>query len=267
MRIVKFERRQSPAQKFGQQASAIAQTIAEQAAITAVASADRAKGFTKNVAKSGRDYRFKKSDIQEPVADFQRKMSEDVIPTLRDVAVQAAALALELWETGRERASDIAGTAQHDYGSQASHLKDTTFKRAGGVRDETTKRVAHARHEATKRAGEVREEAAKRAIDAKKASARRASDATSIVTDRAGDVAERAKSSSKHAVDTTVDTSKDTGELVFWLGAASAVVYFAFLDPKRRDQVRKLASEAMHTFKKSVDDMRQSEPSNFSEAA
>jgi hypothetical protein len=243
-------------QKIGEQASSIVQTIADQAVDTAAASAYRAKGLTQSVTAAGKDQFAARPDLHEPIAELQHKVTDEVIPTLRDVALQAASLAVELWETGRERANLVTEASGHDYASQAAHLKDEAIKRAAEVRDE-----------ATKRAVEARDEASKRALDAKDAGARRASDASAVVADRASKVSGRAKSASKHAATTTVDTTKDTGALVFWLGAASAVVYFAFLDKKRRDQVLKFASDAMHGVKGSVDDMRSKEPMKFTEAA
>jgi len=243
-------------QKLGEQASSVVQSIADQAADTAVASADRAKGFTQSITSAGKDQLASRPDLREPVAEIQHKVTDEVIPTLRDVALQAASLAVELWETGRERAISITDSDGHDYASQAAHLKDEAFKRASGVREEATRRAAGAR-----------DEASKRAFDAKEAGARKASDATGVVADRASEVADRAKSASKHAATTTVDTTKDTGAFVFWVGAASAVVYFAFLDKKRRDQVLKFASDALHVVKNSVVNMRSEEPPKFSEAA
>ncbi len=246
----------STVHRIGEQASSVAQTIASQAAETAAAGADRAKGLTQSITEASKDQLASRPDIHEPVADLQHKVADEVIPTLRDVALQAAALAVELWETGRERANSVADTAGHDYASQAAHLKDEAIKRAAEVRDE-----------ATKRAIEARSEASKRAQDAKEVGTRKASDASAVVADRASEVAGRAKSASKHAATTTVDTTKDTGALVFWVGAASAVVYFAFLDKKRRDQVLKFANDALHVVKDSVVDMRNEQPAKFTEAA
>jgi hypothetical protein len=243
-------------QKLGEQASSVVQAIADQAADTAAASADRAKGLTQSITAAGKDQFAARPDLHEPVAELQHKVADEVIPTLRDVALQAAALAVELWESGRERANSVADSAGHDYASQAAHIKDEAIKRAGEVREE-----------AAKRAVEARDEASKRALDVKDAGARRASDASAAVADRASEVAGRAKSASKHAAMTTVDTTKDTSALVFWLGAASAVVYFAFLDKKRRDKVLKFASDAMHVVRDSVDNMRSEEPPKFTEAA
>jgi len=231
--------------------------VAEQAVATVSSGAERAKELTQSVASTGKDQLASKSDLREPVAELQQKVVDDVIPTLRDVALQAAALAVELWETGRERASSVTETAAgHDYAFQAAHLKEEALKRAVEVRGEAAKRAVDARGSATKLAA-----------DAKDAGTKRASDASAVVAERATDVADRAKSASKQAASATVDTTKDTGALVFWLGAASAVVYFAFLDKKRRDQVLKFASDALHIVKDSVDDMRSESSADFSEAA
>jgi hypothetical protein len=83
---------------------------------------------------------------------------------------------------------------------------------------------------------------------------------TGAVTDRAHAVtgmatgaADRAKGASKHAAETTVNTTRDTGALIFWLGAAAGVVYFALLDERRRNQVLKFASDSLKQLKKALD--------------
>jgi hypothetical protein len=110
------------------------------------------------------------------------------------------------------------------------------------------------------------------AASAKHSAGRRALDATSAVTDRAsavsdiaGDAAIRAKTASKNAAETTVHTTKDTGALIFWLGAAAGVVYFALLNEKRRNQVLKIANNSLKELKKAVEGLT-SEPPSYPEA-
>jgi hypothetical protein len=232
-------------QRISHQASTVVHSIADQAASTAVAGAERAKGVTSSITSVAKDRGTTKPEVPEPVVDFQHRVTEEMIPTLRDVALQAASLAVELWQSGRERAAEAVDSAHIDLAPQAAQIKEA----------------------AAKRASEVRETAAKRALDAKEASARRVSDASYAVADRAAGVADRAKSTSKHAAETTVDTTKDTGALIFWTATATAVVYFAFLDKKRRDKVLKFASDAMHQAKDLVEEMRRDGPTTFAEAA
>jgi hypothetical protein len=231
--------------RISHQASTVVHSIADQAASTAVAGAERAKGVTSSITSVAKDRGATKAEIPEPVVDFQHRVTEEMIPTLRDVALQAASLAVELWQSGRERAAEAVDSAQSDFGPQAAQFKEA----------------------AAKRAIEAREAAARRAQDAKQVGARRVSDASYAVADRAADVAGRAKSTSRHAAETTVDTTKDTGALIFWTATATTVVYFAFLDNKRRDKVLKFASDAMHQVKHMVEDMRGDGPTTFEEAA
>ena len=46
--------------------------------------------------------------------DVSARVNEDVLPTLRDVALNAASAAVELWEAARERALEAAQEAQHE---------------------------------------------------------------------------------------------------------------------------------------------------------
>jgi hypothetical protein len=144
------------------------------------------------------------------------------------VALQAASLAIDLWHAGKVKAAEATGTSRQGVIAQASHAK-------------------HA--------------AGRRALDATSA----VTDRASAVTDIAGDAAFRAKSASKHAAETTVHTTKDTGALIFWLGAAAGVVYFALLNEKRRTQVLRFASNSLKEVKKAVDKLV-SEPPGYPEA-
>src|SRR5688500_12028969 len=72
--------------RLGDQATSLAQSIAEQAAATVVSGADRAREAGATVGGA----------IQEhapQVSHVPHKVTEEVIPALRDVAVQAASLA------------------------------------------------------------------------------------------------------------------------------------------------------------------------------
>lgn len=61
--------------------------------------------------------------------DVSIRVNEDVLPTLRDVALNAASAAVELWEAARERAVDAAQDAQHEVGPVAKYgLASSTGK-------------------------------------------------------------------------------------------------------------------------------------------
>jgi hypothetical protein len=53
--------------------------------------------------------------------DVSTRVNEEVLPTLRDVALNAASAAVELWEAARERAQEAAKEAQHEVRPVAKH--------------------------------------------------------------------------------------------------------------------------------------------------
>ncbi len=53
--------------------------------------------------------------------DVSHRVNEDVLPTLRDVAFNAASAAVELWEAAREKALVAAQEAQHEVGPVAKY--------------------------------------------------------------------------------------------------------------------------------------------------
>jgi hypothetical protein len=92
------------------------------------------------------------SQVQELAAaggtkarDVSTRVNEDVLPTLRDVALNAASAAVELWETARERALEAAHETQHEVGPVAKYglaagtgkAKDASQVLAAKVTDST----------------------------------------------------------------------------------------------------------------------------------
>jgi len=169
-----------------------------------------------------------RAELSEQLSAVQQKITDEMAPTAREVALQAASLALDLWHAGRGKASEAAGTAQEGVMAQAANVKHS---------------------------------AGRRALDATSA----VTDRASAVTDIAGDAAFRAKSASKSAAETTVHTTKDTGALIFWLGAAAGVVYFTLLNDRVRKQVLSFANKSLKELKKAVEGLT-SEPPTYPEA-
>jgi len=97
------------------QAASFAQSIIEQAANRAVASAEKARGAA--------------SQTRGRVSKAQ-KASEEIVPSVREVALQAAAAALDLWQTARDRAGESVETAEHAIGGHASVILGQAERRA-----------------------------------------------------------------------------------------------------------------------------------------
>jgi hypothetical protein len=112
------DKAKAQAKRVGEQTSATAQSIAEQAAAAAVAGAERAREVGTAVADAAK----------ERVPQVTHKVGEEVVPSLREVALQAAAVALELWQTARERAaeSDLAPQAAHAVAAGGERAREAT---------------------------------------------------------------------------------------------------------------------------------------------
>lgn len=139
------------AQRVAEQTSSKAQAIAAQATTVAVAGAGRAREVGGALADAAKDR----------VPQVTQKLSDDVVPTLRDVAMQAASAAIDLWQTARERAADAAPTDLAPHAAQAVA--------AGGERArEATAAVAGRAAEIGKRAKEASRRTADATVDAGK---------------------------------------------------------------------------------------------------
>ena len=88
--------------------------------------------------------------------DVSTRVNEDVLPTLRDVALNAASAAVELWEAARERAMEAAQDAQHEVGPVAKYglaagtgkAKDASHLLAAKMSDSTVHAKDATRHAA-----------------------------------------------------------------------------------------------------------------------
>jgi hypothetical protein len=202
--------------------AARAREIAELAAERVLSGAERARGASSSIA----------SDTSSRAKDVSQKVSDDVVPTLREVAFQAASAALELWQVAREKAVEAATAAQNEVGN-ASHLMSAAEKRARDASELLASRF----EDVGGRAGEASHLVAERVADV----GRSAKDATSAVAHRVEGAGENAKDASAHAAEVTVATSKDTGATILWGGAAAAIIFYVILNEERREQVLHIA--------------------------
>jgi len=236
-------------------AAVLLQSVIEQAADHAVSGADRARGAA-GQAKG----RFRRSS----------NAADEVAPTVRDVALQAAAAAIELWQVGRERAGTIADAAEQVVAEPAGQVE----KRARDAASTVAQHASEVSDKAAARAKDVSQTVAQRADEVSDKAAVRAKDVSQSVAKHAGDVAEKAKSSSKtiagHADDVTsravdvtksaagatVSTTKDTGATIFWTVVASGIVFYALLDEQRRSQLLSMANGAVSQIREIIRDLQ-----------
>jgi hypothetical protein len=116
-----------------EQAAALAKEIADQAAAKAVTGAARAREVGSTLA----------AETTSRVRDVEQKVGEEVVPTLREIALQAASVALDLWQTAREKAGEMADAAQSETAG-ASHVVGVAEKRAREATSAVIERVEEA---------------------------------------------------------------------------------------------------------------------------
>lgn len=136
----------------------------------------------------------------ERVPELTNTVVDDLAPTLRDAARRTVSSGADLWETARERAGEVTPSVDLN---------------------RTRNRAAHA------------------ADAVKKRGLRAMGTSTSAASDAAG-FGQRVRAVPGRAVDATVGTTKDTGAMLLWGGAAASLVYYALLTPERRSQVNRV---------------------------
>lgn len=125
------------------QAAALAHAIVEQAANRAVSGAERARG----VAQTAKER-------------VPGKVGEDLVPSLREVALQAAATALELWQAARERAEDMVDLAEQEVKDPALHVVAEAEQKAKNA----AAAVAHRADDVSEKAKQVTKSAAETTV-------------------------------------------------------------------------------------------------------
>jgi hypothetical protein len=185
-----FERKNDTVTSMKEQAATLAQTVIEQAANRAVSGVERARDAA--------------SQAKGKVPGVTAKVNEDVVPSVREIALQAASAALDLWQAARERAEEVVEAAQHDVAEPAAHAVGSALHAVGTAE-------------------------------------RNAREAASQVIGRSEEAGAKAREASKHAAEATVSTGKDTGAALFWAGAAAGIIFYAMLDKERREQVLRTA--------------------------
>jgi len=176
------------------------------------------------------------------------KAAEGVVPSVRDVALQAAAAAIELWQAGRERAGDFAEAAEQALSEPAGQVE----QKARGAAMQVTKRADEVTDRATERAREVSQSIAQQAGQV----AEKAKTGSKSIADHADDMTSRAKDATKAAAGATVSTSKDTAATLIWMTAAAGIVFYALLDQQRREQVLRAANSIATQIREVVRDIQ-----------
>jgi hypothetical protein len=185
-----------------------AQQIAALAAAAAVERVERALGVGVHLAETAR----------EQAPHMAQRLGDDVVPSLREIAAQAADAAVDRWHELREHAPALHAPELRHLEGNALHLATA----GGELARETSAAVAGRAAELSRRAAEATEHTVDRARDASK---------------RGAAVAGHAKDASVRTAEATVDTGKSSGAMLFWAGAAAGLIFYVLLSEERRQQI------------------------------
>jgi hypothetical protein len=156
---------------------------------------------------------------------FSRKASSKT-PTVRDIAFNAASGAIELWQAARDRAGETMESVQSSVVDSAAEIKHS---------------AQHATEEA---------------VDRVRASGEDAVDRVKSISHAVGDLPHKAAGSGKSAATSTAKTGRNMFGLALWTSAAGAIIYYAFLNDERREQVRHIAMQAISEARTLLQDLQ-----------
>ena len=137
----------------------------------------------------------------------------------------------------RKRVKSNASDARDATTRAAASAKDVTTHAATSAREATAQAAASAKDATTLAATSAREATAHAAASAKDATTHAATSAREATAHAAAS----AREATAHAAAETADAGRNLFGLLFWLGAAGAVIYYLLLNEERREQVNDLA--------------------------
>ena len=199
-----------------------AQAAAARAAAAAVARAEQALGAVGSAGSRSRG--------------SGQEAAEEAAHALREVAQQAAEVALALWQNARGRVA----TAADDATDQVTAVADRAPGAAVAAREAVTEAVGRTQ-------GVVHEVAEKaHGLGAK----------AHDLGETTHDLGEKAKRDAHDAVEATVKTGKESVSAFAWLVALVTLVVYVLLKPERRESLTRFADEAAVQVQELLRDLR-----------
>jgi hypothetical protein len=168
-------------------------------------------------------------------------LQQELGPTLRESAVQAAMAALGMFEAGKDRARDAADDAR----DAARELRFEAAAKAAHIEEEARTAVRDAEDDVEHHAESIKANGKRRLW--------RASHDAHEAADAAGARVAEAKTAAEEAVGEEEHRSKAG---LFWGGAGLGLALYALLDAERRDKVLRLANEASVQVQELVRDLQ-----------
>ena len=210
---------------------------------------DRAADQQETVAQVAQALREQMTDAAQTGAerakDVSQRVAQDYVPTLRDIAAQAAAIALERWEAARARASETPQLAERAAGvvSERVRARETSeeiLERSRRAADELLNQARRSADEILARA----RIAADAAAGAAGQTAERAGAAAESGVGRARSAKAQARGEIKDVSQRAAQTGNDSLGFVFWSAAAAGIVWYVLLNRERREQLERIGRAA-----------------------
>lgn len=191
-------------------------------------------------------------------AQVMEILQQDLGPTLRETAMQAAAAAMASWDATRERGAvaeervrEAADEVRHHAGGSATDVSDLAMH----LRDEA---VSHA-EEAARDAHERAEAAAQRVESVRERGKRRfwrSDDEHKHEASAENGFAEPAEAEATETVAEPAAEEHRSKAGLFWGGAGLGLALYALLDAERREKVLHLANETSVQIQELVRDLQ-----------
>jgi hypothetical protein len=194
----------------GESVARVAQAVTDQVGETAVAGAARAR-------------------------EVGARVASDALPTMRDLATQAATIALQSWEAARSRTAETTPQARRVSAGLAQRIElvrpdaDELLQRAQLAADELVIQARQAGDEILARVRATLDLAAE------------AADATEPVVERARLAPAQARRGLSDASDRAKETGSDALSFALWTAAAAGIVWYVLVNQERRERLERLA--------------------------
>ncbi len=178
-------------------------------------------------------------------AQVMEILQQDLGPTIRETATQAAMAALGMWESGRERAKDAAG-----------EMRETARDASKDVRDKARHLKEEVQAETEHLAAEVSDQEDAIRVDGKRRFWRAAGDGRDAATEEAEQIKAAAQAAEEEARASEKEREHRGKSGLFWGGAGLGLALYALLDAERRETVLRLANEASVQVQELVRDLQ-----------
>lgn len=190
-----------------------------------------------------------KTDGVEPELSAAQQIAAQAAAAAVARAERALGLGASLADAARDRVPRVTHAVGEDI---VPSLREVAQHAAATALDLWQAAVERAAEAKAPDLGEPVEQAAEKIAHG----GERAKEVTGAVAEKAAELGDRAKDASRRTAEATVATGKETGALLFWLGAAVGIIFWLLLSPERRQRISRFAEEATVQVRELVRDLR-----------